>query len=214
MALALFDLDETLLRGDSASLWLEYLVEQELAPADMIAREQAMMNLYHQGKLDMHDYMAFTLTPLAGKSRDWVDGHCQRFCEQWLLPRLYPQGLERIDWHRGRGDSLVLISASGEHLVAPMARHLGMEHCIAINLDECDGRLTGQIRGVLSFREGKVARLRERFGEAASTGSFAYSDSMNDLPMLEWATFPHATNPAKALRELARARHWPVLEWQ
>lgn len=212
MALALFDLDETLLRGDSASLWLEYLVEQGLAPADMLAREQAMMNLYHQGKMDMHAYMAFTLAPLAGKARAWVDGHCQHFCEQWLLPRLYREGLERIAWHQRRGDTLVLISASGEHIVAPVARALGMDHCIAIELDMVDGRLTGETRGVLSFRQGKVARLRECFGEA-SVGSFAYSDSINDLPLLEWAEFPHATNPAKALRELAQARHWPVLEW-
>ena len=84
MALALFDLDETLIAGDSASLWLEYMVTQELAPADMIAEEQAMMSLYHQGKMDMHQYMAFTLQPLAGKTRQWLDSLCHHFAEQVL----------------------------------------------------------------------------------------------------------------------------------
>ena len=125
MALALFDLDETLICGDSASLWLEYMVAQELAPAAWWPREQAMMSLYHQGKMDMHQYMAFTLQPLAGKTRQWLDSLCTRFAEQVLRERLYPEGLARIEWHRQRGDELVLISASGEHLVAPWRRCWG-----------------------------------------------------------------------------------------
>ena len=88
MALALFDLDETLIAGDSASLWLEYMVAGELAPAGMVAEEQAMMSLYHQGKMDMHQYMAFTLQPLAGKTRQWLDSLCTRFAEQVLRERL------------------------------------------------------------------------------------------------------------------------------
>ena len=107
MALALFDLDETLIAGDSASLWLEYMVAQELAPAGMVAEEQAMMSLYHQGKMDMHQYMAFTLQPLAGRTRQWLDSLCTRFAEQVLRERLYPEGLARIEWHRQRGDELV-----------------------------------------------------------------------------------------------------------
>ncbi|MGL5484133.1 MAG: HAD family hydrolase, partial [Aeromonas veronii] len=88
MALALFDLDETLIAGDSASLWLEYMVAEALAPAGMIAEEQAMMSLYHQGKMDMHQYMAFTLQPLAGKTRQWLDSLCTRFAERVLRERL------------------------------------------------------------------------------------------------------------------------------
>ncbi|MCS3456790.1 HAD superfamily hydrolase (TIGR01490 family) [Aeromonas sp. BIGb0405] len=216
MALALFDLDETLIAGDSASLWLEYMVAQELAPVSMIAEEQAMMSLYHQGKLDMHQYMAFTLQPLAGKSRAWLDGQCQHFAEQVLRERIYPQGLARIDWHRKQGDTLVLISASGEHLVAPMARMLGMDHCIAILLDEEEGLLTGQTRGTLSFREGKVARINQLFGglDDPWQESFGYSDSHNDLPMLQAVTHPHGVNPAPRLRQAAEQAGWPCLQWQ
>ena len=216
MALALFDLDETLIAGDSASLWLEYMVAQELAPADMIAEEQAMMSLYHQGKMDMHQYMAFTLRPLAGKSRQWLGQQCQHFAEQVLRARIYPEGLARIEWHRERGDELVLISASGEHLVAPMAQMLGMDHCVAILLDEEEGMLTGQTRGTLSFREGKVARINQLFAgdDNLWQESHGYSDSHNDLPLLRAVTHPHAVNPAPGLRQVAAEHDWPTLDWQ
>lgn len=216
MALALFDLDETLIAGDSASLWLEYMVAQELAPADMIAEEQAMMSLYHQGKMDMHQYMAFTLRPLAGKSRQWLGQQCQHFAEQVLRARIYSEGLARIEWHRERGDELVLISASGEHLVAPMAQMLGMDHCVAILLDEEEGMLTGQTRGTLSFREGKVARINQLFAgdDNLWQESHGYSDSHNDLPLLRAVTHPHAVNPAPGLRQVAVEQAWPTLDWQ
>ena len=216
MALALFDLDETLIAGDSASLWLEHMVAQELAPATMVAEEQAMMSLYHQGKMDMHQYMAFTLQPLVGKSRHWLDQQCQHFAEQVLRERIYPEGLAHIEWHRQQGDTLVLISASGEHLVAPMARMLGMDHCVAIQLDEEQGMLTGQTRGTLSFREGKVARIEQLFAGQSEIWqeSFGYSDSHNDLPLLRAVTHPHAVNPAPGLRQAAEELGWPTLSWQ
>ncbi|RAJ00051.1 HAD family hydrolase [Aeromonas salmonicida] len=216
MALALFDLDETLIAGDSASLWLEYMVAQELAPAGMIAEEQAMMSLYHQGKMDMQEYMAFTLQPLVGKSRQWLGQQCHHFAEQVLRERIYPQGLARIEWHRQRGDTLVLISASGEHLVAPMAQMLGMDHCVAILLDEEEGRLTGQTRGTLSFQEGKVVRINQLFATDATPWqeSFGYSDSHNDLPLLKAVAHPHAVNPAPGLRQVAAEHDWPTLDWQ
>lgn len=216
MRLALFDLDETLIAGDSASLWLEHMVAQALAPETMVAEEQAMMSLYHQGKMDMHEYMAFTLQPLVGKSRAWLDSQCQHFAEQVLRERLYPEGLARIEWHRQRGDVLVLISASGEHLVAPMARMLGMDHCVAILLDEEQGMLTGQTRGTLSFREGKVARINQLFAgqSGAWQESHGYSDSHNDLPLLRAVAHPHAVNPAPGLRQAAEELDWPTLHWR
>ncbi|MGY4108038.1 HAD family hydrolase [Aeromonas encheleia] len=216
MALALFDLDETLIAGDSASLWLEHMVVQELAPAAMVAEEQAMMSLYHQGKMDMHQYMAFTLQPLVGKSRHWLDQQCQHFAERVLRERIYQEGLARIEWHRKRGDELVLISASGEHLVAPMARMLGMDHCVAILLEEQQGMLTGQTRGTLSFREGKVARIEQLFAGQAGLWqeSHGYSDSHNDLPLLRAVAHPHAVNPAPSLRQVAEALSWPTLSWR
>lgn len=213
MALALFDLDETLIDGDSASLWLAYLVECGIATPALQETEARLMERYHRGDLDMREYMRCTLAPLLGLSAEWLAQQCQHYCESWLRPRLYGEGVAKIEWHRQRGDTLVLISATGEHLVAPMARMLGMDHCLAIQLERHhDGALTGNTVGTLTFREGKVARIREIFGEA-SAGSFGYSDSMNDLPMLEWVDHPHATNPSASLREVASARHWPIYDW-
>ncbi|MEL6092530.1 HAD-IB family hydrolase [Plesiomonas shigelloides] len=216
MALALFDLDDTLIAGDSASLWLEYMVAEELAPASMLADEQALMSLYHHGKMDMHQYMAFTLQPLAGKSRQWLDQLSQHFVEQVLRERLYPEGVARIEWHREQGDELVLISASSEHLVAPMARMLRMDHCVAIMLEEKEGVLTGLTHGTLSFRAGKVDRINQLFAgkESLWQGSFGYSDSHNDLPMLRVVTYPHVVNPAPSLRQQAEELGWPVWEWK
>lgn len=175
-----------------------------------------MMSLYHQGKMDMHQYMAFTLRPLAGKSRQWLGQQCQHFAEQVLRARIYSEGLARIEWHRERGDELVLISASGEHLVAPMAQMLGMDHCVAILLDEEEGMLTGQTRGTLSFREGKVARINQLFAgdDNLWQESHGYSDSHNDLPLLRAVTHPHAVNPAPGLRQVAVEQAWPTLDWQ
>ena len=106
MALALFDLDETLIAGDSASLWLEVHGGQGWPPAGMIAEEQAMMSLYHQGKMDMHQYMAFTLQPLAGRSCQWLDPAVPPLRRAGAArARLYPEGLARIEWHRQRATS-------------------------------------------------------------------------------------------------------------
>ncbi|PVZ89009.1 HAD-IB family hydrolase [Serratia sp. S1B] len=216
MALALFDLDDTLICGDSSSLWMEYMVAQQWAPATMLAEEKAMMTLYYQGKMDMHQYMAFTLQPLVGKSRQWLGQQSQDFIEQVLRGRIYPEGIARIEWHRQRGDTLILVSATGEHLVGPMAQLLGMDHCVAILLEEEQGRLTGQTYGTLSFREGKVARINQLFSEQPDLwqGSFGYSDSHNDIPMLQAVTHPYAVNPYPGLRQLADESDWPILDWQ
>ena len=110
----------------------------------------------------------------------------------------------------------MLISDSGEHLVAPMAKMLGMDHCVAILLDEEEGMLTGQTRGTLSFREGKVTRINQLFAGRDNLwqGSFGYSDSHNDLPLLKAVAHPHAVNPAPGLRQVAAEHDWPTLDWQ
>ncbi|MGL5343287.1 MAG: HAD family hydrolase [Plesiomonas sp.] len=220
MALALFDLDETLLAGDSASLWLAYMVEHGLAEPELLLKEQALMAEYHQGTLDMAHYMAITLQPLVGRTRKWLNTHCQHFANQQLKSRLYADGIARVNWHQLRGDTVVLISASGEHLVSPVARILGIDHCVAILLDEQAGVLTGNTCGTFSFRQGKVARIDQL---AASlwpnnpdvwADSYGYSDSHNDLPMLHAVEHPYVINPSKVLQQVAKEQCWPTLTWQ
>ena len=191
MALALFDLDETLIAGDSASLWLAYMVAEagsgqhdrrgagDDVPLPSGQDGHAPVHGLHPATAGRQDapVARLALHPLcrAGTARSYLSG-----------------GLARIEWHRQRGDELVLISASGEHLVAPMAQMLGMDHCVAILLDEEAGMLTGQTRGTLSFREGKVARINQLFAASANPWreSHGYSDSHNDLPLLQAVTHP------------------------
>ena len=218
MALALFDLDDTLLDGDSASLWFEYMVAHKLAPASMLAEEEAMMQRYYNGELAMEEYMAFTLRPLAGKPCTPIDDHCRRFAQDVAAPRLYQEGVARLAWHREQGDTIVLISASGEHIVQPIAEMLQIppSHVLAIELEQQQGCYTGRTRGVLSFREGKVTRLRQWQQQQACSQAarYGYSDSINDLPLLEHVAEPHVVNPAEHLLLEASRRQWPVLRWQ
>lgn len=216
MALALFDLDDTLLDGDSATLWFHYMVELGIAPAAMLAEEEQMMARYYAGELEMADYMAFTLQPLAGKTVQQVADWVQKFVEQSIPQRLFTEGLARIMHHRQQGDRVLIISASGEHIVRPIAALLGVEEVLAIELEQDAGCYTGRTRGILSFRSGKVTRLESwmQLQQESLAGSFGYSDSINDLPMLQAVDHPCVINPALPLQHEAEQRGWPVLRWQ
>lgn len=217
MALALFDLDDTLLDGDSATLWFHYMVAHGIAPAAMLAEEEQMMARYYAGELEMADYMAFTLQPLAGMSVDRVDTYCQRFAETIAVPRLFREGIHQLAWHRAQGDELVLISASGAHIVRPIATFFGIpaDHVLAIELEQRDGCYTGQTSGILSFREGKVTRLRSWLAAQGrhEQAQYGYSDSINDLPMLRHVRQPRVVNPGAALLHEAQRQQWEVLRW-
>ena len=161
MALALFDLDDTLIDGDSATLWFDFLIEKGIAPQSMQAEEHAMIQQYYRGELAMEDYMVFTLQPLIEKTVAEVETLMQELLHRSIVPRLFPQGLDRLQWHRDRGDQIILISASGEQIVKPIAAYLGIDDVIAINLDQNDGCYTGKTTGVLSYQKGKVTRLQQ-----------------------------------------------------
>lgn len=216
MALGIFDMDDTLVDGDSANLWLHHLVERGFAPAEMLPREAALLQAYRDGKVDMHEYMRFALIPLRGLSMATVQGWLAEFVDDVILPRIFPQALRRLEWHREREDRLLIISATGEHLVRAIAERLGVADSIGIMLESADGIYTGQTHGVLSYRDGKVTRLRlwlEDEGESLH-GSFGYSDSLNDVPLLEAVEHKHAVNPDATLRRVAEERGWSVLAWQ
>ena len=216
MALALFDLDDTLIDGDSATLWFDFLIEKGIAPQSMQAEEHAMIQQYYRGELAMEDYMVFTLQPLIGKTVEEVEAYMQELLHRSIVPRLFPQGLERLEWHRKRGDQIILISASGEQIVKPIAAYLGIDDVIAINLQQKEGRYTGQTEGVLSYQKGKVLRLQAWLQEHPHSlkGSYAYSDSINDVPMLEFVEMPWVINPAPHLEMLADQRGWFIAHWQ
>lgn len=215
MTLAIFDLDDTLIAGDSASLWLEFLVAEGLAPSGMLDRERDMMDAYRQGKLRMEDYMRFTLQPLAGKATDEVGGWADRYVDRVIAPIIYPQARERIEEHQADGHRCVVVSATAEHIVSRIARRLGIGESLAIQLGVDDGRYTGETTGTLTYQAGKVVRLREWLDATGETldGSHGYSDSVNDIPLLELVETAFTVNADARLAEHAGTRKWRSLHW-
>lgn len=216
MALAIFDLDDTLIHGDSASLWSREMmrlgwVEDE----DFLSLDQELMNAYSQGKLAMEDYMAFSLTPMVGRNVGNVAEAVAHFIKAVIDPLFYHEARQTIARHKAAGDRLLVISATGVHIVSPVAAHLGIDEVLAIDLEVQDGQFTGLTEGILTYREGKVLRLSEwlREQDEMLEGAFFYSDSRNDLPLLKLVDNPITVNPDPTLRAYAQEHGWPVLDW-
>ncbi|TQI79853.1 HAD superfamily hydrolase (TIGR01490 family) [Serratia fonticola] len=217
MDLALFDLDETLIDDDSASLWIRWLVSEGFAPAELAQQEQLLMQSYYQGKLSMEDYMRATLAPLVGLNTQTVAGWVQRYIRRDILPRVYPQARERLLWHRERGDCILVISATGEHLVAPIAEQLGADAALAIGVEVAEGRFTGNTYGTMTYQQGKVIRLQQwlhQHPELEFAHSHGYSDSINDKAMLAYVDSATVINPDSDLAALAMQQGWEVCRWE
>ena len=218
MKLALFDLDETLISGDCSSLWSAYMVAQGWV-ADkqaFLQQDAALMQQYAVGKMDMQEYMRCTLMPLTGRSEHDVAAMVGRYVEEIIAPRIYAQARECLATHRAQGDRTVIISASGEHLVQPIARFLGVNETLAIGVEIQNGRFTGATQGTMTYREGKVSRLLDLINQDETLlqqASF-YSDSHNDLPLLTKVGQPYAVNPDAILLQHARQAGWPVYAWR
>lgn len=217
MALAIFDLDETLIGGDCASLWSQEMVKLGWADGDsFLAHEQELMRQYAAGNLAMEDYMAFTLSPLVGRTPEEVAHVVEPFVEDVIEPIFYSDATRCLAKHRAAGDRLLVISASAHFLVSAIAARLKVEEVLAIDLHEQHGHYSGQTSGVLTYREGKVTRLQtwlQEHGESLA-GAYFYSDSRNDLPLLQLVDKPHVVNPDPTLREHAEQAGWPILSWR
>jgi len=216
MTLALFDLDDTLVDGDCSNLWSRHMVQLGWVDPAFAVEETGMLAAYHRGELDMAAYMAFTLAPLKGRRQQDVAREIDAFIHQEVQPRIFAGVAQLLASHRGQGHQLLLISASGAHLVEPIARQLGITEVIAIDLETENNRYTGRTRGVLSYREGKVTRLELWLQLAGQTldGSYFYSDSHNDLPLLERVSHPRPTNPDPHLSRIATERSWLCHHWE
>ena len=217
MALAIFDLDETLINGDCASLWSREMVRLGWVDGEsFMQRDAQLMAAYGEGKLAMEDYMAFSLAPMAGRSRHAVSSEVAAFIAAVIDPLVYADARATIARHRSAGDRLLVISASGVHLVAPIAAQLGIDEVLAIDLELLEGHFSGRTEGVLTYREGKVTRLLtwlDSEGETLEGASF-YSDSRNDLPLLCAVSHPYTVNPDPVLRAHAQQARWPMLSWR
>ena len=215
MRLALFDLDNTLLAGDSDYEWAQYLIDQGVLERDEYeARNNEFFEQYKAGVLDIYEFLDFQLKPLAQHPRSTLDEWHREFMNERILPIIRTQARELIARHRA--DTCAIVTATNSFVTAPIARELGIEHLIATVPEESGGRFTGRVAGTPCFREGKVscvqAWLEQRcLALDAFDESWFYSDSVNDLPLLERVTHPVAVDPDERLDATARARGWPIL---
>ncbi|MND89487.1 Phosphoserine phosphatase [compost metagenome] len=214
MRLALFDLDNTLLGGDSDHAWGDYLCARGiLDPVEYQNRNDAFYQDYLAGKLDLAAYLNFSLEILAATDMAQLDEWHRDFMRDCVEPIIQPKALALLKKHRDAGDKLVIITATNRFITGPIAKRLQVETLLATECEMVDGRYTGRSTDVPCFREGKVTRLKRWLEENGLNldGSYFYSDSMNDLPLLEQVANPVAVDPDPNLRAEAEKRDWPVI---
>lgn len=218
MKLALFDLDHTLLPLDSDYAWGQFTVRLGWRDAETHTRaNDAFYEQYKAGTLDIHEYIRFSVAPLAEHGPQKADAAHRRFMDEVILPAMQPRAIDLVRAHQAAGDQVLIVTATNEFITRPIAHAFGVDELIAIDLErDGQGNPTGAIRGTPSFREGKVARVEQWLFERGLDWSRVerstfYSDSINDLPLLEKVHEPVATNPDERLRSIADGRGWRIL---
>ncbi|MDR2240308.1 MAG: HAD family phosphatase [Zoogloeaceae bacterium] len=217
MNLALFDLDNTLLAGDSDFEWAQYLISRGVLDREAYeTRNQDFYDQYKAGTLDIHAFLDFQLKPLSRHPRRVLDAWHADFMTTRILPIITPKGRELVRRHQAEGALTALVTATNSFITAPIAHELGIAHLVATEPAQKDGEFTGSVSGTPSFREGKIARVEawlaglgrdwRSFGQ-----SWFYSDSLNDLPLLEKVSHPVAVDPDPSLARQARERGWPII---
>jgi HAD superfamily hydrolase (TIGR01490 family) len=217
MRLALFDLDNTLLAGDSDYEWGQFLVDRGVLVREAYeAQNRAFYEQYKAGTLDIHEFLGFALRPLAEHAPEELDGWRREFMSERIAPMMLPAARALVRRHLNEGDLCAIITSTNSFVTRPIALAFGIEHLIATEPQMRDGRFTGEIVGAPCMREGKITRLEHWLqSRNASLGDFPetwfYSDSINDLPLLERVTHPVAVDPDPRLAEIARQRGWRTL---
>jgi len=214
MALALFDLDNTLLDGDSDYLWGCFLVERGVVDGETYQREnQRFYEQYLAGCLDIREFLRFQLQPLATHTRDQLEQWREQFLSDKIDPILLPKARALLEKHRQQGDELLIITATNRFITGPIADRYAVSHLLATEPEMRGGEYTGGVNGTPCFQDGKVECLQCWLDERGRTlaGSWFYSDSHNDLPLLERVEHPVAVDPDDKLEALARERGWPVI---
>lgn len=214
MQLAVFDLDHTLLAGDSDYLWGRYLVEHGVVDASRYEREnERFYREYQAGTLDIHAYAAFALQSLVERDLRDMESLRARFVIERIAPIVAAGARALLQQHRDAGDLLIITTATNRFVTEPVAELLGVDHLLATDPEIVDGRYTGRIHGIPNFQGGKVVRLRAWIaaqGRACRHMS-CYSDSHNDIPLLEMADRAVAVDPDAVLQAVAQERRWPVI---
>ncbi|PTN12216.1 HAD family hydrolase [Nitrosomonas aestuarii] len=217
MKLALFDLDNTLIAGDSDFEWAQFLIEKKALDRELHeARNLEFYEQYKAGTLDIHEFLDFQLKPLSRHPRYQLEEWRREFITKKIVPLISPGTRKLIEGHMLDGDLCIIITATNSFVTAPIALTLGITNLIATEPEEKDGEFTGKVTGIPCFREGKIDRLESWLSQHNLTWlsflqSWFYSDSLNDLPLLSKVTHPVAVDPDATLRKHADENDWPVI---
>ncbi len=214
MSLAIFDLDNTLLGGDSDHSWGEFLVEQGLVDADHFRQQNNhFYEQYKAGTLNIFEFLAFALEPLTRFTNAQLSTLHAQFMREKIAPLYLPKAEALIQHHKDQGDDLLVITATNRFVTAPIATALGIDELLATDPEIVDGRYTGKVSGTPCFQEGKVKRLQTWMQDYQGTlqGSYFYSDSINDLPLLKLVDNPVAVDPDDRLKQHAESAGWKVI---
>ena len=214
MGLALFDLDNTLIAGDSDHLWGDFMVTEGLVDPDKHkALNEHYYRQYQQGQLDIDEYLSFALGPMAGMTPETLSALQDKFLKTHVEPILLDAAFDLLQAHRVKGDTLIIITATNTLVTQPIANRLGVEHLIGCEAELKDGRYTGKPEGVPSFGEGKVRRIKTWCAEHQILFEDAvfYSDSHNDLPLLREVARAIAVDPDDLLRVEAQQCGWEII---
>jgi HAD superfamily hydrolase (TIGR01490 family) len=215
MALALFDLDRTVLAVNSAKLWIRAEVKAGFLTRWQALRAAAWIGTYHAGFTRLESLVEEAIGTLEGSGEADLVARTEAFYLDKIAATVRPGALLALERHRAAGDVIALLTTSSSYLCAPVLRQLGLEHALCNRFEVVDGRFTGRAAGAICFGEGKVTHARA-FSEAHGASladAWFYTDSMSDRPMLEAVGHPIAVNPDPRLRRLALQRGWPVEDW-
>ena len=217
MNLALFDLDNTLLTSDSDFEWSQFLIEKQILDREVYeARNLEFYEQYKAGTLDIHQFLDFQLQPLSRYSRTQLDNWHNEFMAKKIMALIAPGAYELINKHILGGDLCIIITATNRFVTEPIAKTLGISNLIATEPDQKNGEFNGQVVGTPCFREGKITRLENWLDERNLTWlsfleSWFYSDSLNDIPLLNKVSNPVAVDPDSTLKEYAKKNNWPII---
>lgn len=213
MPLAIFDLDDTLIAGDSDTAWFLFMISKGLVSAEHAALSDQFDSDYHAGNLDVDAYLKLICTIMSQQELPLLLALRRQFMAQVIEPMMLTKAEALLANHRSRGHEIILITSTLEFIVEPIAESLGIEHLIASVPEIVDGSFTGKTIGTASFQQGKVVRLKEwlQFNEQSLAGSYGYSDSHNDLPLLSVVDNPCAVDPDDTLQATAIRENWSII---
>ncbi len=214
--LYIFDMDDTLIDGDCSMLWNQFLVDKGFVEdPDFLTTDQKLMALYGVGKLDMEAYLAFTMQPLATMPCTKVDELVTQFVEEYVEPRVFKEAQALLAELKAKQVPMVIISATVSFIVTQVAKSLGVERALGIDMAVIGDHYSAQIVGIPSYRQGKIARLEQWINAQQSDFSALhfYTDSINDLPLCEYADHAYLINPCQQLEQAAQGKNWQIYRW-